>query len=34
VSVKGTTSTTVEGLQTSIKGTAMLQAQGAITMIG
>jgi len=34
VSVKGTTSTTVEGLQTSVKGTAMLQAQGAITMIG
>jgi type VI secretion system secreted protein VgrG len=34
VSVKGTTSTTVEGLQTTVKGTAMLQAQGAITMIG
>jgi type VI secretion system secreted protein VgrG len=34
VNVKGTTSTTIEGLQTTVKGTAMLQAQGAITMIG
>lgn len=34
VSVKGQTSTSVEGLQTQIKGTAQLQAQGAITMIG
>lgn len=34
ISVKGQTSTSVEGLQTQIKGTAQLQAQGAITMIG
>ena len=34
VSVKGQTSVSVEGLQTQIKGTAQLQAQGAITMIG
>ncbi|MFM8578336.1 MAG: type VI secretion system Vgr family protein, partial [Planctomycetaceae bacterium] len=34
VSIKGTTSTQVEGLQTTIKASAMLQAQGAITMIG
>ena len=34
VAVKGTTSTQIEGLQTTIKASAMLQAQGAITMIG
>ena len=34
VSVKGQTSASIEGLQTQIKGTAQLQAQGAITMIG
>jgi len=34
VSVKGTTSTTVEGLTTTVKASATLTAQGAITMIG
>lgn len=34
VSVKGQTSATLEGLQTTVKASATLQAKGAITMIG
>lgn len=34
VSLKGTSSTTVEGLQTSIKASATLEAKGSLTMIG
>jgi hypothetical protein len=34
VSVKGKTSTSVEGLQTSVKANAVLQLQGSLTQIG
>jgi len=34
VSVSGQTSTSIEGLQTSVKANAMLEAKGSITMIG